>query len=280
MGYFKSKDLKSKQKSEIAPKKHTVLLVDDEQENLDALSELLEKKYNIKTAANGQLALDLIKAEAHPEQIHLIISDQRMSHMNGVDFLRETLSIIPQSKRIILTGFADIEVSIGAINQGEVYKFITKPFEPQDMLITIQRALEVYDLEQQNLELIRNLKVLNAKLEEKLENQHETQFRKLHVETMRLSVLCWEMATQKSKAELAVESNIWSHYFDKKGTLRAKNMNRYLREKTLPQKPKTHLVINTAEFVLQHCPPEQKLRPLLEMRLEELNTFILEAPIS
>lgn len=275
MDFFSQDKINQQMIKDTVPKQHTLLLVDDEAANLEALSELLEKEYELITAADGQSALDLVKNDPNPERIHLIISDQRMPGLTGVEFLQETLSIIPQTIRIILTGFIDIDATIDSINKGQVYKFITKPFDPNDLQITVKRALEAYDLEMQNLQLIDELKVLNAQLEKKLDDQQNQQARRLHVETMKIALLYWELTTHKTKSELAVESKIWSHYIDEKGTLRAKTLDRYLQEHTLPKKPKTHLVISTAQFVLENCPQEEKLQPMLQAHLKELKSLAL-----
>ncbi len=173
MGLFKKdllKTLQAKQKS----RKYTILLVDDEYDNLITLSDKLSDEYNILTAMDGLEALELIKNDARPERIHLIISDQRMPRMSGVEFLEKTLNIIPRTKRIILTAFADINTILESVNRAQIYKFIAKPFEHEDILLTIRRALEAYELEGENLRLIQELKELNAGLEEKVqERTHE-----------------------------------------------------------------------------------------------------------
>ena len=275
MEYFTTDAIQEESnKKEEEHKAHTLLLVDDAQDNLDALSELLGRSYNVFTATDGEKALELIQNNPNSEHIQLIICDQRMLHLTGIDFLRQTVSLLPHTIRIILTGFSDIEVTIDAINQGHIYKFITKPCNSQDMLITVKLALETYELKRQNRLYFEELKILNSRLEQKLKVEKKQQFRKLHVDTMKLSLFYWEMTTQKSKSELAIESKLWSHYFDEKGTLRAKTLDRYLSEKTLPQKPKTHLVLKTVQFILDHCPPDEKFRLLVESSLEELKATV------
>jgi two-component system sensor histidine kinase/response regulator len=129
--------------------KHTILCVDDEPHNLDALRRTLRKEYNVLTALNGVEGLELL--EQHP--VSLIISDQRMPQMTGVEFLEKSVDRHPEVIRIILTGFTDIEDLIGAINTGRVYRYITKPWEPNDLRVTIRRALESLELNQENRRL-------------------------------------------------------------------------------------------------------------------------------
>jgi diguanylate cyclase (GGDEF)-like protein len=165
--------LKTIQDQKIIEKKHTILLVDDEPANIEALTMILEDKYNIIQAYTGNEALALIKKEENPARINLIISDQRMPGMSGVEFLKQTIPVIPRTIRMILTGFTDINDIIDSINEGKVYKFLTKPIEPKDLLISIQRALEAYELEKQNIVLIEQLKEMNENLENLVQERTE-----------------------------------------------------------------------------------------------------------
>lgn len=152
---------------------HTILLVDDEESNLSTLSHTLSEYYEVLTAKDGQEALELIQNEENPDRIHLIISDQRMPQMTGVELLKETVRIIPKTIRIILTGFTDIDVIISSVNEGKIYNYLTKPIEKNDLLITVKRALQAYDLEHENVRLMDDLKVLNTSLEQKVEERTE-----------------------------------------------------------------------------------------------------------
>lgn len=123
-------------------KAHTLLCVDDEIENVEALHRLFRKHYNVLSATSGNEALDLLRQH----RVQLIISDQRMPQMTGVEFLQASQELQPESVRILLTGYTDIESVIGAINQGHVYRYVTKPWDSADLLTTVAQALEYYDL--------------------------------------------------------------------------------------------------------------------------------------
>ncbi len=151
--------------------KHTILIVDDEIANLESLKMVLGQSYNVLTAGNGLEALAMVKNHPKPEMIHLILSDQRMPEMSGVEFLKETIPIIPNAIRIILTGFTDIDAIISAINEGKIYKFLTKPIELNDLEMTVQRGLEAYELEMKNVKLAEELKILNNDLEKRITNK-------------------------------------------------------------------------------------------------------------
>lgn len=146
-------------------KKYTILLVDDELANLEALTGLLEEEYTIIKAKDGFEALAILKNDSYSPNINLIISDQRMPGMTGVQFLKQTIPIIPNAIRMILTGFMDVRDIIDSINEGHIYKFLLKPLEPAELLISVKRALEAYELEIKNIKLIEQLKEMNEKLE-------------------------------------------------------------------------------------------------------------------
>ncbi len=169
--FIDKEKLKQIQGSKSAAKTHTILIVDDERENAESLAMVLEDNYEIIKAASADQALDYIQTDPDPEKISLIISDQRMPGMMGVEFLKETISIIPNAIRILITGFADIKDIIDSINIGQIYKYITKPVEPKELLVTVKRALEAYDMNQKNKELIIELKTVNENLERIVEER-------------------------------------------------------------------------------------------------------------
>lgn len=163
MGIFTEENLKNIKLAEQDIVKRTILIVDDEEHNLKTLKDTLIDHYHILTASDGQKALELLQKEADPHRIHLIISDQRMPRMTGVEFLQHSIEIVPRSIRIILTGYTDVDAIIDSINQARIFKFILKPFDKQDILLTIRRGLELYDLEEKNHKLIKALEFLNGR---------------------------------------------------------------------------------------------------------------------
>ncbi|MCB0350702.1 MAG: hybrid sensor histidine kinase/response regulator [Bdellovibrionales bacterium] len=122
--------------------KHTILCVDDEIDNVEALERIFRKKYTVLKATSAAEGLALIKKN----NISLIISDQRMPRKTGVEFLKESIEYHPDAIRILLTGYTDIESVIDAINSGEVYRYITKPWDSADLALTIDKAIEKYEL--------------------------------------------------------------------------------------------------------------------------------------
>lgn len=141
----------------------TILVVDDEPNVLRSLKRLLfGTDYNVLTAASGEEALTLFGAQ----DIHLVISDYRMPGMNGVEFLSQVKKLHPETIRIVLSGYADAHAIVEAINDGEVYKFIAKPWNDQDLLTTLLRAFEQYSLQRENARLYGELQRRNLELED------------------------------------------------------------------------------------------------------------------
>lgn len=135
--------------------KQTILCVDDEIDNVDALERLFRKKYNVLKATSAAEALQLL--DQNPDQVSVIISDQRMPEMTGVEFLEQTLEKHPHSVRMLLTGYTDLESVIMAVNKGQIFRYLTKPWDPVDLANTVDHAAERFqlgkELENKNKEL-------------------------------------------------------------------------------------------------------------------------------
>lgn len=125
------------------PKKPKMLVVDDEPDNLDLLYRTFRRDFTVLRAESGIAALQVLAAEG---EVAVIISDQRMPEMKGTEFLSKTVPQFPDTMRIILTGFTDVEDLVEAINSGQVYKYITKPWDPSELKQVVQRAAETYEL--------------------------------------------------------------------------------------------------------------------------------------
>lgn len=116
-----------------------LLVVDDEERILTALKSMFRQRYQVYCTTDGLEALDLIKKH----QIHAIISDQRMPAMLGVELLRQSREISPRSVRILLTGYSDLAAIVGSINDGEIYRFISKPWDNQALQTIVAEALTI-----------------------------------------------------------------------------------------------------------------------------------------
>ncbi|NEQ45531.1 MAG: GAF domain-containing protein [Leptolyngbya sp. SIOISBB] len=123
--------------------KPKLLVVDDEPDNLDLLYRTFYRQFKVLRAESGYAALEVLTK--HPD-VAVIISDQRMPGMSGTEFLRQTADQYPNIMRIILTGYTDVEDLVGAINQGKVFKYVTKPWEATDLKIVVTQALDAHQL--------------------------------------------------------------------------------------------------------------------------------------
>ena len=141
-----------------------ILYIDDEQDNLTVFNSSFRRFYDIHTALSGFEGLEIMRKE----NIWLIITDQRMPGMSGTEFLERTLTDYPDCIRIILTGFSDVNAVIQAINKSMVYRYVTKPWELEEMKITIDNGIEMYNLREQNRKLFEELKEANQTLEQKV----------------------------------------------------------------------------------------------------------------
>lgn len=138
-----------------------ILCVDDEQNVLNSLKRLfLDEDYTILTATSGQDGLEILKQE----HVHIVMSDYRMPGMNGVEFLKEVCAMSPDTVRIVLSGYADTASIVSAINDGQIYKFIPKPWNDDQLKVTISTAIERYFLFKKNMELTAELKEKNDEL--------------------------------------------------------------------------------------------------------------------
>lgn len=142
-------------------KQPTLLVVDDESDNLDALERIFRKRYHFLRASSGAEALALLSTHS---RVDVIISDQRMPQMTGVEFLEKTLLTHPKTVRILLTGYTDIDSIIAAVNQGHIFRYLTKPWDTTDLSNSVEQAMDYYargeQLEIKNQELEKALKEL------------------------------------------------------------------------------------------------------------------------
>lgn len=151
--------------------KHGILLVDDETNIVDALERIFRKDFEVFKATSGELGLEVLRSHPH---IAVIVSDQRMPNMTGVDFLTQSIESHPESMRILLTGYTDIDSVVSAVNSGQIYRYITKPWDPIDLKNTVDKAVEKFELSAELKRKNRELKIALAELQSL--DQAKTQF--------------------------------------------------------------------------------------------------------
>jgi signal transduction histidine kinase len=141
--------------------RHTILVVDDEPDVVKSVKDLLRMDYKVLGATRAADAVEILRGE----EVHLVMTDQRMPEMTGVQFLSKVRGDYPQAIRLLFTGYADIRAVIDAINQGNVYRYITKPWDPDELQSVIREACERYDLIVERKRLFDLLQVQNRELE-------------------------------------------------------------------------------------------------------------------
>lgn len=119
--------------------KPRILLVDDEERILRTLTMLLKMQYQVFSTTDGNEALNILKQE----KIHVLISDQRMPLMAGTELLRQAKNISPQTMRILLTGYADVDAAVDSVNEGEIFRYINKPWGPKELRDTVADAATI-----------------------------------------------------------------------------------------------------------------------------------------
>lgn len=140
-----------------------LLFLDDEVNILKSLERVFfDEDFEIETFTEGEEALEYLK----DNPVELIISDQRMPGMTGSEFCAKAREIRPDAIRMILTGYADLEAAVEAINDGQIYKFMFKPWNDDELRATVLRALDYYDLTQENEQLLAEVMKKNAELED------------------------------------------------------------------------------------------------------------------
>jgi two-component system, NtrC family, response regulator HupR/HoxA len=143
-------------------RKETVLVVDDQPEVIRSIERLLKPDWNVRTAPGGSEALEWLKA-GDPA---VILCDQRMPKMTGVEFLERSLELRPDAVRILITAYADLDATIDAVNRGKIYAYAAKPWEPDELASLVRRAAERFQLLRENRRLTAELAEANERLKE------------------------------------------------------------------------------------------------------------------
>jgi len=150
-------------------KRYPILVVDDEQDNLDAFRFNFRKTFDILTATSGAEALAILAEK----DVAVVVTDQRMPKMTGVELLREVRAKTPETVGIILTAFTDVDVLIEAINLGQVYRYITKPWDAKEVRGVLQYAIERYALQAENKRLEAQLAEYTGYLNQQLHGEFD-----------------------------------------------------------------------------------------------------------
>lgn len=143
---------------------YNLLIIDDEIEITKSIARQFRKKYTVFSATSAKEGIAIMEKE----HIQVVLSDQRMPDMTGVDFFSVIKDKYPDALKLLLTGYSDIEAVIGAINEGQVFRYVTKPWNPDELDSIVKEAFEKYELITNNRRLMLSLQDSNIRLEEKV----------------------------------------------------------------------------------------------------------------
>ena len=137
-----------------------VVVVDDEPDILRSFRFNYGDEFDVLVAESGAAGLELL--QRHDPAV--IVADQRMPVMSGVEFLERAMTVRPDANRIILTGYTDVESIVQAINTGRVFRYVSKPWDSEELRLTLRRAVEMFHLRRENARLVEELRVANERL--------------------------------------------------------------------------------------------------------------------
>src|SRR5438477_482478 len=135
--------------------KHTLLIVDDEQDVCDSVHDLLRKEFTVLKARSAAEGMKLMETN----EVHIVMTDQRMPQVTGVELLSKIRTGHPRAVRMLFTGYADFESIIAAINQGHIFQFLKKPWQPEELEAAVREAAEEYERLVERADQVERLRV-------------------------------------------------------------------------------------------------------------------------
>jgi DNA-binding NtrC family response regulator len=152
--------------------KHCLLIVDDEPNVCDSVYDLLRREFRVLKATSAEEGFRIMQQE----EVHIVMTDQRMPRITGVELLSKVKARHPHAIRMLFTGFADLDSIVAAINQGHVFQFLKKPWQPEELIVAVRQAAAEYDdvetgaiereqLQEHVFELVRRVSALEAEVE-------------------------------------------------------------------------------------------------------------------
>ena len=148
-----------------------ILVIDDEVRSQEALRRTLDEDFEVFCASSAAAGMEILEKEQSATAIRIILCDQRMPGMSGVQFLNEVRTRWPDIVRIILSGYTDVEDIITGVNEAGIWQYLLKPWQPEQLLLTMQRAAEVWRLQQENQRLSLDLRVAQPVLKRQVDHK-------------------------------------------------------------------------------------------------------------
>lgn len=221
-----------------------LLVVDDEKDITELLKWQLDGlSQTVHTALSGEEALEIL----HRDELDILIADIRMPRMDGLELLQQAIEIQPDVQCIFITGHGGVKTAVAAVKRG-AFSYLRKPLDMDELELAILKAME-------KLELIRTVRQMRKEFDREEEVIKE-ELRVAIFDVMNLSLRYWELASGKTKLDLAEQSGIWTVTKDYFEGGRTRNLDRYLRIPTIPKNPNLNNVLKTGDFVLAKCQGE------------------------
>lgn len=173
-------------------RKHTVLAIDDEENNLALLKRTLRHNYNILSASSAKEALKII--EEHGSEISLIVSDQKMPEMEGTEFFKQITNKYPDIVKVLLTGHSNIDILVDAINECHLFQYILKPFEPEQLCMVVENGIKKFELATSRVQILKDLSELFYKTIKSIAYALDAKDQYTHGHSLRVTVYSLALA--------------------------------------------------------------------------------------
>lgn len=184
-------------------KKHTVLAVDDEENNLSLLKRTLRNNYNVISATSGQEAIQILNERG--DEISLIVSDQKMPQMEGTELFKIISEKHPNIVKILLTGHSNVDILVDAINECHLFQYVLKPFEPDQLCDVVQNGIKKYELTTSKTQILRDLSELFYKTIKSIAFALDAKDKYTHGHSMRVTLYSLALAKELNLPEGLLE---------------------------------------------------------------------------
>ena len=240
-----------------------LLVVDDEKDITELLKWQLDGlSQTVHTALSGKDAIEIL----HRDELDILIADIRMPGMDGFELLQQAIKIQPDVQCIFITGHGGVKTAVAAVKRG-AFSYLRKPLDMDELELAILKAME-------KLKLIRTVRQMRKEFDREEEVIKE-ELRVAIFDVMNLSLRYWELASGKTKLDLAEQSGIWTVTKDYFEGGRTRNLDRYLRIPTIPKNPNLNNVLKTGDFVLAKCQGKfPDIRNKLMTSMDQLEAII------
>lgn len=172
--------------------KHTILAIDDEQNNLSLIKRTLRHNYNVILASSGEEALEIVAERGH--EISLIVSDQKMPSMEGTEFFKRISEKYPDIIKILLTGHSNIDILVEAINECHLFQYILKPFDPDQLCMIVENGIKKYELSNSKIHILQDLSELFYKTIKSIAHALDAKDEYTHGHSMRVTLYSLALA--------------------------------------------------------------------------------------